>query len=99
MDQTVDFLTICQPGMTLRTRGRTEARIHEIDRANGTIYGEIPMYGPVAWRRDGTYRDSPRGAAGPFDLLPPAVGRDSTPKQSVKLSDTLDPEGRTFCCD
>ena len=99
MDQTVDFLTICQPGMTLRTRGRTEARIHEIDGATGIIRGEILMYGPVAWRRDGTYKDSPSGAAGPFDLLPPAVGRDSTPKQSVKLSDALDPEGRTFCCD
>jgi hypothetical protein len=99
MDQTVDFLTICQPGMTLRTRGRTEARILKVDADSGTIHGEIPMYGPVAWRRDGTYKDSPGGAAGPFDLLPPSANRDASPKQSVKLGDTPDPEGRTFCCD
>jgi len=85
--------------MTLRTRGRTEARIHGIDAESGVIHGEIPMYGPVAWRRDGTYRDSPSGAAGPFDLLPPDADGNPAPKQSVKLSDALDSEGRTFCCD
>jgi len=99
MNQTVDFLTICQPGMTLRTRGRTEARIHKVDAESGVIHGEIPMYGPVSWRRDGTYKDSPGGAAGPFDLVPPGAGPGSVPKQSVKLSETLDPEGRAFCCD
>lgn len=99
MDQTVDFLTICQPGMTLRTRGRTEARIHEIDVEAGIIHGEIPMYGSVAWRRDGTYKDSPSGAAGPFDLLPPVESGAAAPKKSVKLSDALDSEGRAFCCD
>ena len=98
-DQVVDFLQICRPGMTLRTRGRSEARILSIDAAGGLIHGEIPMYGPVVWRRDGMYKDSPGGAAGPFDLLVPTAAAGSGPQRSIKLGDALDAEGRAFCCD
>jgi hypothetical protein len=99
MTEAADFLTICKPGMKLRTRGRSEARILEIDVAAGLIHGEIRMYGPAIWRADGVYRDSPGGAAGPFDLVPPNPAPQSAPKQSVKLSEALDAEGRAFCCD
>jgi len=99
MDENLDFLAICQPGMTLRTRGRSEARILTVDAKDGLIHGEIPMYGPVTWRRDGVYKDSPGGAAGPFDLMPPGASSGSAPKRSVKLDDTLDAEGRALCCD
>ena len=99
MTEATDFLAICKPGMTLRTRGRTEARILQVDAAGGLIHGEIPMYGPAVWRTDGVYKDSPGGAAGPFDLMPPNPAPAAAPKQSVKLSEALDAEGRAFCCD
>jgi hypothetical protein len=99
MTEATDFLTICKPGMTLRTRGRTEARILQVDAVGGLIHGEIPMYGPAVWRIDGIYKDSPGGAAGPFDLMPPNPAAAAAPKQSVKLSEALDAEGRAFCCD
>lgn len=85
--------------MTMRTRGRSEARILKVDAKDGLIHGEIPMYGPVAWRRDGIYKDSPGGAAGPFDLMTPADSGASAPKRSIKLGEALDAEGRDFCCD
>lgn len=99
MDQNLDFLTICRPGMTLRTRGRSEARILKVDAVNGLVHGEMPMYGPVAWRRDGVYKDSPGGAAGPFDLMPPGENGALAPKQSIGLGEAMDAEGRNFCCD
>jgi hypothetical protein len=99
MTEATDFLAICKSGMTLRTRGRTEARILLVDSTDGLIHGEIPMYGPVVWRADGVYKDSPGGAAGPFDLMPPNPAPAAAPKQSVKLSEALDAEGRAFCCD
>ena len=99
MTEATDFLAICKPGMTLRTRGRMEARILQVDAAGGLIHGEIPMYGPAVWRADGVYKDSPGGAAGPFDLMPPNPAPAAAPKQSVKLSEALDAEGRIFCCD
>lgn len=98
MTEATDFLSICRPGMTLRTRGRTEARILQVDAAAGLIHGEIPMYGAVTWRRDGLYKDAPAGAAGPFDLMPPQPEA-AAPKQSVKLSEALESDGRAFCCD
>jgi len=99
MNQKFDFVAICQPGMILRTRGRSEARILKVDVEDGLIHGEIPMYGPVVWRSDGVYKDSPGGAAGPFDLMPPGGASGSAPKKSVKLGDAVDAEGRAFCCD
>ena len=99
MDQSVDFLAVCQSGMTLRTRGRSEARIFRIDAEAELIHGEIPMYGPVAWRGDGIYKDSPGGAAGPYDLMPPADGGKPATQQSIKLGDALAAEARPFCCD
>jgi len=99
MTEATDFLAICKPGMTLQTRGRTEARILQVDAAGGLIHGEIPMYGPAIWRADGVYKDSPGGTAGPFDLMPPNSAVAAAPKQSVKLSEALDAEGRAFCCD
>jgi hypothetical protein len=98
MTEAID-LAICKPGLTLRTRGRTEARIFQVDAAGGLIHGEIPMYGPAVWRADGVYKDSPGGAAGPFDLMPPNPAPTAAPEQSVKLSEALDAEGRAFCCD
>jgi hypothetical protein len=99
MEPTVDFIALCKPGMTLRTRGRSEARIHRIDAAAGLIHGEIPMYGPTAWRRDGVYRDSPGGAAGPFDLLPPRTESGPSSRRAAKLGDLVDGESRAYCCD
>lgn len=99
MDQNPDFLAICRPGMTLRTRGRSDAHILKVDAKDGLIHGEIPMYGPIAWRRDGVYKDSPGGAAGPFDLMPSGESSATAPKQSIKLGDALNAEGRGFCCD
>lgn len=98
MTESFDFISACRPGMTLRTRGRSEARITRVEAAEGLVYGEVAMYGDCVWRRDGRYRDAPAGAAGPLDLLPPGTTAPS-PRKTVSLTEALDPAGRPFCCD
>jgi hypothetical protein len=98
MDSSYDFVANCRPGQTLRTRGRSEAIIERIAADEGLIHGEVRMYGPCAWRRDGVYRDAPAGAAGPLDLLPPTQG-EAAPRNTASLKEALDPANRTFCCD
>jgi hypothetical protein len=69
-----DFLEHCRPGMVLQTRDRREARITAVAKDAGLISGEVPMLGACAWRGDGRYHQAPAGAAGPWDLMPPAAG-------------------------
>lgn len=93
-----DFLTYCRVGQVLRTRGRSEATIGRIAVEDGLIHGEVHMYGPCVWRRDGLFRDAPAGAAGPLDLMPPATAS-AEPRKTASLSEALDPANRPFCCD
>jgi len=93
-----DFLAACRPGMVLRTRDRGEATITRVTPADGLIHGEVRMFGPCVWRRDGRYRDAPAGAAGPLDLQPPAAVA-AGPRKTVSLREALDPANRPFCCD
>jgi hypothetical protein len=93
-----DFIAACRPGMVLRTRDRGEAIIHLVSAEDGFIHGEVRMFGPCAWRRDGRYRDSPGAAAGPLDLTPPAAAMPK-PSHVVSMKDALEPAGRPFCCD
>lgn len=100
MSETVDFLSICTAGMVLRTRDRSPARITRVAAEEGLIHGEVTMFGPCCWRRDGIYRESPCGAAGPMDLMPPDIS--SAPKRRhriASLKDELAAENRFFCCD
>jgi hypothetical protein len=94
-----DFLALCRPGMTLKTRDRRNARILAVDAAGGLISGEVEMMGPCLWRADGRYRDAPAGAAGPWDLMPPAT--EAAPaRQGQSLAEALqrgDPN--PGCCD
>src|SRR5262249_52770574 len=60
-----DFIAACRPGTVLRTRDRSEATITRVTPADGLIHGEVRMFGPCVWRRDGRYRDAPEGAGGP----------------------------------
>jgi hypothetical protein len=57
------------------------------------------MFGPCVWQQDGRYRDSPGGAAGPLDLMPPEAAAEAKPRKTVSLKDALDPANRPFCCD
>jgi hypothetical protein len=100
MSETVDFLSICSEGMVLRTRDRGEATITRIAAADGTLYGEVRMFGPCRWRRDGIYSNSPCAAAGPLDLMPPGPP-DAPARQHkrVKMQDALSAGNRLFCCD
>jgi hypothetical protein len=98
MTASLDFIAACRPGMVLRTRDRSEATISRVSAEEGVIYGEVRMFGPCAWRRDGIYRDAPAGAAGPLDLLPPEEAREKLHK-TVSLKDALNPANRPFCCD
>jgi len=93
-----DFMAACRPGMVLRTRDRSEATVSRVSDEEGLIYGEVRMFGPCAWRRDGLYRDAPAGAAGPLDLMPPD-DTGAKPRKSIALKDALDPANRPFCCD
>jgi hypothetical protein len=101
MSETVDFLSICAAGMVLRTRDRSLARITRVAAEEGLIHGEVTMFGPCCWRRDGVYRESPCGAAGPLDLMLPDIS--STPPErrnrKASLKDALAAENRFFCCD
>ena len=98
MTASFDFIAACRPGMVLRTRDRSEATISRVSAEEGLVYGEVPMFGPCAWRRDGVYRDAPAGVAGPLDLVPPGEAR-AKPRKTVSLKDALDPANRPFCCD
>jgi len=96
-----DFLACCQPGMTLRTRDRRDARILAVDVAGGTIRGEVPMLGPCTWRADGRYKDAPAGAAGPWDLMPPQLAESARAERAHEsLADALNRGGANpGCCD
>ena len=94
-----DFVAACTAGMVLRTRDRSEATIGRIAADDGLIYGEVRMFGPCVWQRDGRYRDAPGGAAGPLDLMPPNAAAEAKPAKTVSLRYALDPANRPFCCD
>lgn len=98
MTASFDFIAACRPGMVLRTRDRSEVTISRVSAEEGLVYGEVPMFGPCAWRRDGVYRDAPAGVAGPLDLVPPGEAS-ATPRETVSLKDALNPANRPFCCD
>src|SRR5262245_33669551 len=99
MSEPFDFVAACRPGLLMRTRDRSEATIGRVAAAEGLIYGEVRMFGPCVWRRDGRYRDAPGGAAGPLDLVPPEVSAEARPRKTIALKDALDPANRSFCCD
>jgi hypothetical protein len=94
-----DFIAACRPGMVARTRDRSEATITRVSLAEGLIYGEVRLFGPCVWHRDGLYRDAPAGAAGPLDLQPPTEKGAAGPRKRVSLQEALDPSSRPFCCD
>lgn len=98
MDTVFDFLASCAPGMRLRTRDRSEAIITRVDPDEGLVFGEVVMFGPCAWRRDGIYRDAPFGAPGPLDLMPPKTQADAQPRQA-STREALAAGNRAFCCD
>lgn len=93
-----NFVVHCRPGQVLRTRGRAEATIIRVMADEGLILGEVLMYGPCVWRRDGLYRDAPAGADGPLDLMPP-VQAAAEPRKTASTIEALDPANRPFCCD
>jgi len=94
-----DFLTICRPGLVLKTRDRRDARILAVDAAAGLIRGEVQMMGPCAWRADGRYQDAPAGAAGPWDLMPPSI-EVAPPRQGESIAEALNRgEPNPGCCD
>jgi len=99
MTTSFDFIAACRPGMVLRTRDRSEATITYVSAADGLIHGEVRMFGPCVWRRDGLYRDAPAGAAGPLDLVAPAPETRAAPGKTVSMQESLDPSNRPFCCD
>lgn len=99
MDEAPDFIALCRPGMALRTRDRSEATITRIDAAAGLIHGEVRMFGPCAWRRDGVYKDAPFGAAGPLDLMAPESGPTEAPRRRIAMAEALAAGDRRFCCD
>ena len=99
MSTSFDFIAGCRPGAEMRTRDRSGAIISRVDAAEGLIYGEVRMFGPCVWRRDGRYRDAPGGAAGPLDLVPPEAAAEAKPRKTISLKDALDPANRSFCCD
>ena len=95
-----DFLEHCRPGMVLKTRDRREARITAVDRETGLVSGTVPMLGDCAWRADGRYHRAPAGAAGPWDLMPPAAERAANEQQRESLAAALNAEdGNPGCCD
>ncbi len=98
MSQPPDFVTICKPGLSLRTRDRGEATITRIDEARGLIHGELRMFGPCVWRRDGVYRDAPFGAPGPLDLMPPTDEAAPAHKRA-SVAGAITAGNRALCCD
>ena len=98
MTEHFNFIAACRPGMVLRTRDGGEASVSRVSADEGLVYGEVRLFGPCIWRHDGLYRDSPAGAAGPLDLVPPEPERPRRHK-TVSIRDALDPANRPFCCD
>ena len=96
-----DFLAFCRPGMTLKTRDRRDARILAVGGESGVISGEVQMLGACEWRADGRYRQAPAGAAGPWDLIPPAVerGGDLVHEHESIAAALGKPEPSPGCCD
>ncbi|GAB2176946.1 hypothetical protein [Dongia sp. agr-C8] len=95
-----DFLSHCRPGLVLKTRDRRDARITAVDAAAGLISGEVPMLGACAWRADGRYHRAPGGAAGPWDLMPPAPESAATGQRRESLAAALNADdGNPGCCD
>jgi hypothetical protein len=95
-----DFLAFCRPGLTLKIRDRRDARILAVDAAAGVIRGAVQMMGPCVWRADGRYKDAPAGAAGPWDLMPPAPAEDASKRSGESLADALQRGDITpGCCD
>ena len=94
-----DFLEHCRPGMVLKTRDRREARITAVEPATGLVSGTVPMLGECAWRADGRYHQAPAGAAGPWDLMPPAESP-ATEQRRESLAAALNAaDGNPGCCD
>ena len=93
-----DFLAHCRPGEALHTRDRRRATIGRIDAGEQRIHGTVEMIGSCAWHADGRYVETPCGAAGPLDLMPPAAER-RYPRRRVSLAQMLDPANRPACCD
>ena len=93
-----DFIAVCRPGTVLFTRDRRQATVTRVEADAGLVYGDISMFGPCSWRRDGVYSEAPAGAAGPLDLMPPA-SEPAAPRRTVSLKDTLRAGDRNFCCD
>jgi len=95
-----DFLRFCRPGMVLKTRDRREARITAVAPETGLISGTVQMLGACAWRADGRFRQAPAGAAGPWDLMPPAEVRPDAVQRRESLAEALQSEdGNPGCCD
>jgi len=95
-----DFLALCRPGMTLKTRDRRAARITAVAPETGLISGEVQMLGACAWRADGRFHKAPAGAAGPWDLMPPEADRASAEQRRESLADALrNNDGNPGCCD
>ena len=95
-----DFLAYCRPGMVLKTRDRREARITAIAPDSGLISGEVRMLGACAWLADGRFHQAPAGAAGPWDLMPPATEGVATEQRRQSLAEALNAEdGNPGCCD
>jgi hypothetical protein len=96
----LDFLTICEPGMVLKTRDRRDARITAVDKRSGLLSGTVPMLGACAWMSDGRFHKAPAGAAGPWDLMPPVRESATTEQQRQSLAAALNAEdGNPGCCD
>ena len=93
-----DFLGHSRPGTVFATRDRRCATIDRIDVSRGRLHGAVEMEGACCWEADGRYAEAPCGAAGPLDLMPPAIGRRDPPRRAA-LSEMLDPANRSACCD
>jgi hypothetical protein len=86
--------------MVLQTRDRRIARITAVTPETGLISGEVQMLGRCAWRADGRFHEAPAGAAGPWDLMPPATDRSASAQRHESLIAALgENEGNPGCCD
>jgi hypothetical protein len=95
-----DFLSLCRPGMVLRTRDRRAVLITAVAEETGLISGTVQMLGACAWRADGRFHEAPVGAAGPWDLMPPAEDRPATARRHESLAEALQSDdGNPGCCD
>lgn len=99
MSETFDFLSYCQPGMTLFTGDRRSVTVTAVDREAGLIHGELQMFGRCSWRANGLWADAPCGASGPMDLMPPADAPAAERKSASIVEQLADGANRHFCCD